>query len=69
MLAWQRDLSVSDSKVADVLEVQGNLADALTAFCRSLAIAAQLTKIDASNARWQSDVSNYCEKADDALIA
>jgi tetratricopeptide (TPR) repeat protein len=67
--AWQRDLSVSDSKVGDVLEALGNLADALTAFRSSLAIATQLAKIDPNSARWQFDVSNYCEKAGRVLMA
>jgi tetratricopeptide (TPR) repeat protein len=54
---WQRDLSVSQEKIGDVLRAQGNLAEALDAYQASLAIAERLAKADPANAGWQRDVA------------
>lgn len=54
---WQRDLSVSYSKIGDVLVEQGNLADALEAYRASHAIFERLAQADAGNAGWQHDVA------------
>ena len=60
-LEWQRDLSVSQEKIGDVLRAQGNLSAALDAFKASLAIRERLATSDPGNAGWQRDlsVSNY----------
>jgi tetratricopeptide (TPR) repeat protein len=54
---WQRDLSVSHSRIGDVLRAQGNSAEALESFRASLAIRERLAKADPGNAGWQSDLS------------
>jgi tetratricopeptide (TPR) repeat protein len=54
---WQRDLSVSYSKVGDVQVGQGNLADALKSYQSSLAILEHLAASDPGNAGWQRDLS------------
>jgi tetratricopeptide (TPR) repeat protein len=54
---WQRDLSVSYSKVGDVLVAQGNLPEAMKSFQGSLAIADRLAKADPNNTGWQRDLS------------
>ena len=53
---WQRDLSVSQGNIGDVLRAQGRLDDALTAYRADLAIAERLAAADASNAGWQRDL-------------
>ncbi len=54
---WQRDLSVSHDRIADVLSNQGNLPDALKAYQQSLAIRERLATADPGNAGWQRDVA------------
>ena len=54
---WQRDLSVSDNKVGDVLAAQGNLPEALKSFRDGHAIAERLAQADPGNAGWQRDLS------------
>ena len=54
---WQRDLSVSQEKIGDVLLAQGDLAGALRAFRESLAVRERLAAADPSNAGWQRDLS------------
>jgi hypothetical protein len=54
--AWQRDLSVSQNKIGDVLRAQGDLAGALLSCRPGLAIAERLTARDGGNSRWQQDV-------------
>ena len=66
---WQRDLSVSQKKVGDVLLAQGDLAGALKAYRESLAIGARLAAADPSNAGWQRDLSVSQEKVGDVLLA
>ncbi len=54
---WQRDLSVSQEKLGDVLRAQGDLAGALGAYRESLAVSQRLAAADPSNAGWQRDLS------------
>jgi tetratricopeptide (TPR) repeat protein len=45
------------NRLGDVLVLQGNLPEALTAYKASLAIDDKLAKADPSNAEWQSDLA------------
>ena len=54
---WQRDLSLSYSRVGDALMAQSNLAEALKSYQEGLAVADRLAKSDPENADWQRDVS------------
>jgi hypothetical protein len=54
---WQRDLSVSYTKIGDVQVAQGNLPEALKSFHDGLAILDRLAKADPGNAGWQHDLS------------
>jgi tetratricopeptide (TPR) repeat protein len=54
---WQRNLSVSQGMVGDVLRAQGKLDEALEAYNASLAIRERLAAADPSNAGWQRDLS------------
>jgi tetratricopeptide (TPR) repeat protein len=54
---WQRDLSVSLIKIADVQLAHGDLAGALNSYQDSLAIREQLAKSDPGNAEWQRDLA------------
>ncbi|HEY1931509.1 MAG TPA: tetratricopeptide repeat protein [Acetobacteraceae bacterium] len=65
----QRDLSVSDEKVGDVLVAQGNLPEALNRYRDGLAIAERLARADPGNAGWQDDLSLSHEKVGDVLVA
>jgi tetratricopeptide (TPR) repeat protein len=65
---WQRDLSVSQEKIGDVLRAQGNLPAALDAFNASLAIRERLAKADPGNAGWQRDLSVSQDKIGDVLV-
>ena len=65
---WQRDLSVSHTKIGDVLAAQGNLPAALEAYTASLAIADRLAKADPGNAGWQRDLSVSHNKIGDVLV-
>ena len=66
---WQRDLSVSYSKIGEVLVAQGNLPEALKTYRDSLAIADRLAKADPGNAGWQRDLSVSYAKVGDVLVA
>jgi tetratricopeptide (TPR) repeat protein len=66
---WQRDLSVSYSRVGDVLRAQGNLTDALKYYRDSLAIADRLAKADPNKAGWQGDLSVSYDRVGDVLRA
>ncbi len=65
---WQRDLSVSYNKVADVLVALGQLPEALTAYRDSLAIFECLAKADPGNTGWRRDLSVAYEKVGDVLV-
>ena len=51
--AWQHNLSLSYSRVGDVLMAQGNLAEALKSYQDGLTVAGRLAKSDPENAGWQ----------------
>jgi hypothetical protein len=59
---WQRDLSVSNNKIGDVLVVQGDGPGALAAYQAGLAIREGLAKRDPANTEWQVDVAVSCAK-------
>jgi len=59
---WQRDLTVSQNRIGDMLAAQGEGAAALTAYRASLAIAERLAQQDPNNAEWQTDVVVSCWK-------
>jgi tetratricopeptide (TPR) repeat protein len=59
---WQRDLSVSYSKVGGVQEAQGDLSAARQSYSDSFAVAERLAKSDPGNAGWQRDLSVSYEK-------
>ena len=59
---WQRDLSVSQEKIGDVLVAQGNLPAALESYRAAHAIFDRLAKADPGNAGWQSDLAANCAK-------
>src|SRR6516225_2857796 len=67
--AWQRDLSVSYSKVGGVLGDQGDHTGALKSYNDSLAIRQKLAKQHPSNAAWQLDLSNGYERVGSAQSA
>ena len=50
---WQRDLSVSYTKIGDVQVAQGDLAGALKSYKDGLGIADRLATSDPGNAGWQ----------------
>jgi tetratricopeptide (TPR) repeat protein len=54
---WQRDLSVSYSKLGEVAVSAGKLEDARGWFAKSLVATQALAMLDASNSRWQRDLS------------
>jgi tetratricopeptide (TPR) repeat protein len=66
---WQRDLSISQEKIGDVLGAQGNLPAALDSYKASLAIRDRLAKSDPGNAGWQRDLSVAHNKIGDVLGA
>jgi tetratricopeptide (TPR) repeat protein len=66
---WQRDLSVSHSKIGDVLLAQGDLAGGLRAYREALGVAERLALSDPSNAGWQRDLSVSRSKIGDVLLA
>lgn len=50
---YQRDLSISDEEIGNVVLAQGDLVGALAAYRDSLAIAKALAQKDPSNTQWQ----------------
>jgi len=54
---WQRDLSVSQEKIGNVLLAQGDLAGALEAYRKSMGVRERLASADPSNAGWQRDLA------------
>jgi hypothetical protein len=59
---WQRDLSVSQNKIGDVLVAQGDGPGALAAYRKGLAIGDALAARDPANVQWQVDVAVSCAK-------
>jgi tetratricopeptide (TPR) repeat protein len=66
---WQRDLSVSDSGIGDVLQAQGDLSGALAAYREELAIAKVLVGKKLGNTQWQRDLSVSDERIGGVLQA
>ena len=66
---WQRDLSVSYTKVGDVQVSQGSLPDALRSYRAGLSIAERLAKSDPNNAEWQRDLSVSYNKVGDVQVS
>jgi tetratricopeptide (TPR) repeat protein len=66
---WQRDLFISQSKVADVLMAQGDGPAALKAYQAVLATNEGLAKRDPANTGWQRDLSVSNNKIGDVLVA
>ncbi len=66
---WQHDLSVSQSKIGDVLVAQGNLQEAENAFRDGLAIAERLARADPGNAARQLELSVSQIRIGDVLVA
>jgi hypothetical protein len=54
---WQRDLSMSNNKIGDVLVAQGDGPGALAAYQAGLAIAEGLANRNPANTGWQVDVA------------
>ena len=65
---WQRDLSVSQNNVGDVLRNQGDLAGALAAYRESLIGFKRLATVDPTNAGWQRDLSVSQNKLGSVLL-
>ena len=64
---WQRDLSVSLSKVGNILQAQGDLTGALADYQAALAIMKKLTALDPGKAKWKKEQS-LCQGKVDALL-
>ena len=54
---WQRDLSISYEKIADILQVDGDLAGALQHYQLNFNTAETLSASDPTNAEWQTDLA------------
>ena len=67
--AWQRDLSVSLTKLGDLAVAQGNLAEAQRLFADSLSIVQRLAKSDPGHPGWQRDLSVSLKKLGDLAVA
>ncbi len=65
----ERDLSVSNSKIGDVLVSQDNLPEALKSYEAGLAIAERLVRTDAGNSDWQRDLSVSYDRIGDVLVS
>ena len=66
---WQRDLSVSQGRIGNVLATQRNLPAALDAYRDRLATAERLAKSDPDNANWQRDLALSQDAIGDVLVA
>lgn len=66
---WQRDLSVSQGRLGNVLLAQRDLVGALGAFRKSLTRIEKLAATDPSNAGWQRDLWASHSKVGDVLLA
>ena len=66
---WQRELSVSYAKIADVLTKQKDFSGALQNYRASVAIAERLVSQDPSNFDWQRDLSVNYLGVGDVLLA
>lgn len=68
-IGWQRDLSVSQEKIGEVLHAQGNLSAALASFRAALVIRDRLAKADPANGVWQYELGVSNERIGDVLMA
>ena len=59
---WQHNLSLSYSRVGDVLMAQGNLAEALKSYQDGLAVADRLAKSDPENAALAARCLHFIQK-------
>ncbi len=66
---WQRDLSVSQEKIGNVLVAQGDGPGALAGYQAGLAIREGLAKRDPANTEWQRDLFVSKAKIGDVLLA
>ena len=60
---WQRDLSVSYSRVGDVQSAQGDLSGALKSYRDGLHICQRLAKQDPRQCGWQRDLSGATQES------
>ena len=65
----ERDLSVSQNRIGDVLVAQGDRDGALKAYQAALASRETLARRDPVNTQWQSDLSISHNKIGDVLMA
>jgi tetratricopeptide (TPR) repeat protein len=65
----ERDLSVSQDRIGDMLVTQGDRDDALAAYRAGLAIREALARRDPANTQWQRDLSVSQSKIGDVLVA
>ena len=65
----QRDLSISNNNIGDVLFKQGNLPEALKSYRAGLAIAERLAGSDAGNADWQRALSISYDRVGDVFVS
>ncbi len=66
---WQRDVSISLDRIADVLLAQGDAATALGEYRKGLAIRERLAASDPKNTQWQRDVWVSLDRIADVLLA
>ena len=64
----ERDLSVAQDELGEVLQAQDKIAEALVSYRASLAIAERLAKVDPRNALWQRDLAIRHGHIGDALL-
>src|ERR1051326_7920663 len=57
LLVSQRDLSLSNNQIGDVLVAEGDSAGALSAYRQGLEIIDRLAKTDLNNVGWQRDLA------------
>jgi tetratricopeptide (TPR) repeat protein len=58
-MQWQHDLSVSYSKISDVMVKEGRTKEALANYRKALEIIEPLAVADPNNIQWQADVIEY----------
>jgi tetratricopeptide (TPR) repeat protein len=65
--AWQRDVSISQARIADILAAQNKLNDALIMYRHGQTIAKSLHDRDPNNAEWTRDLLVCSERLGDVL--
>jgi tetratricopeptide (TPR) repeat protein len=66
---FQRELSITDERIGDVLVIQGQLDAALAAYRDSFGLRKRLALEDPRNNKWQRDLSVSDNKIGDVLVA